>query len=861
MFGTITSTRRCPPTWPSAERAPRASAALTLLLACAPCAAAPVLYLSNDPRRAEAARALERRLERAGGAVPFVLPAPALGDPRQLAGLLDAAAPRAVAAPGGLPPAAMALLNERGLQPADGDPAPAEEERPQAAAELRESAALHLDLGDDLGAWRAAGRLLERSSGTLADVELIERLARVTDSHWSALEAAGRLAALPGLRGALRARALRGLAAARRRVGDGAGEREALESALGSEPGSWEARLELARALREEPQEALPHAREAARSAPRGRARADALRLQGELLEDLGDAAGARRALEASLRESPGDLETLTSLARALRARPAEAASVARRLDAAAGALPQWCRASADRRAARLWLELGAVGPAVEAWRRVLELAPDDGEALEGLLRAGAAPGPPGPRPAAVPDDAAGPDVLDGLAAHARREREAGRFAAAVAAASRFHEEVGRAPSWRGADGYRLAASLWGALGYAERAARAADQAQALDWRSMATALALVEHQLERPKDGEPTEFESNLLHQRLGAARAHAALGDVAAARRNLEAARGLAPRALSERAVAAALGGPAPRSPDSGDGQKRDLARFYDAVRREAEEAASRADAAGREPARPAPPPESAPVAVGDRLGRARLLLDARDLAGAQAELEAALGAAPRDPEVLALRVTLLRAQGRRARALAAADELVAVVPRGAPAALAAALRLRAAVRREDGDAAGERADLEAVLDAEPQDMESLGLLVDAARERPADALALVEAHAPGRRSPKRAAWLALRGLARSRAGDAARARRDLDEAVALDAEGVCARSPLRLRPERLPEPYFDACLARFPRDAGLYSGRAALRFIDGRREGAAADLRKALELRPGDPDAARSLQALGL
>lgn len=150
----------------------------------------------------------------------------------------------------------------------------------------------------------------------------------------------------------------------------------------------------------------------------------------------------------------------------------------------------------------------------------------------------------------------------------------------------------------------------------------------------------------------------------------------------------------------------------------------------------------------------------------------------------------------------------------------------------------------------------DLGHALETAPDDVATLGVLADAAG--PEKALALIESHRPSEAGP-RAPWLVLRGAARAQTKDADGALADFKAALALDARAACFGAGLPKRRDRIDPRYFDLCLERFPKDAGLHVDRGVALFEAGQRAGAEADFRRAAALDPGDERARQSLEAL--
>lgn len=207
---------------------------------------------------------------------------------------------------------------------------------------------------------------------------------------------------------------------------------------------------------------------------------------------------------------------------------------------------------------------------------------------------------------------------------------------------------------------------------------------------------------------------------------------------------------------------------------------------------------------------------------LGRARLA--AGDRAGAADAFGRAGGA-----EAWGALADMALEDGRFADALALTDRQLAALASGKPGERAYAYRRKARASQKSGDAAGVRAALAAVLENDPQDLETLGAL--AADDAPAAALERITRAAPGPEPARRAAWLVQRGEARARAGDDAGARGDYAAAVALDARAACFGPGLPKRRERLSVGYFDLCLERFPGQAVLRSDREVAAFMAGK------------------------------
>ncbi|MEQ1919482.1 MAG: HlyD family efflux transporter periplasmic adaptor subunit, partial [Elusimicrobiota bacterium] len=246
-----------------------------------------------------------------------------------------------------------------------------------------------------------------------------------------------------------------------------------------------------------------------------------------------------------------------------------------------------------------------------------------------------------------------------------------------------------------------------------------------------------------------------------------------------------------------------------------------------------------------------------------RARLQRELGDAAGEKRSLERALALSPEHLQVLAA-LTQLEIQGRRLKtAMVYAEALVKASQSAAPSQRAAAYRQRASVRLELKEEGAAQEDYKRALEALPEDLSALWMVISAVPGSPSEALALVEAHRPA--GPDlQGEWLALRGLARARRNDRASAEEDMRAAVTSDPAGVCSGPLFQIRRDRLEPFYFDRCVERFPAEAKLYADRGVARYARGETEGAILDFRKAAALRPQDFEAhvslASALAALG-
>lgn len=233
-----------------------------------------------------------------------------------------------------------------------------------------------------------------------------------------------------------------------------------------------------------------------------------------------------------------------------------------------------------------------------------------------------------------------------------------------------------------------------------------------------------------------------------------------------------------------------------------------------------------------------------------RARVQRDLGDEQGARESLERALEAWPGDPAALRDLVQLLAGEPERALAYA---ERLAVAARGEPPADRARLyREKAELERGLGKRRESAESLSRALALEP-DFATLAAL--AALSEPRPALALVEAHRPG--DPAlRAAWLALRGETKLALGKESAGRRDLRDAVRLDARGACLNEALARDPNRLSLVFYDLCVESLPESAELRHARGVKRHTSGMEAAAIDDLNRAVALDAARLDAALSL-----
>jgi len=639
--------------------------------------------------------------------------------------------------------------------------------------------------------------------------------------------------------------------------------------------------LELSRGR---PKDALPYARLLETLARKGepRARADAARTTARVELALSDADGAAASLRRALALAPEDAGALQGLIEVelARGRPEEARAYADRLIAALANAPAGERVEAYRRKAFVLRALKDPAGEEDGLRRALALAPEDAGALREMAELALARGRAkeartyaerleraserdGARTRAdagllTAQVALALQDADGAAASLRRalalapndaealrelselELSRGRPKEALAYAQRLEKASATAAPRERADACRRTARIKTALSDASGAAASLRRALSFAPEDAGALRDLFDLELARGRPEEARACAQRLEKAaRTGspreradayrrAARAALALKDADGAAASLERALALAPEdagALRERAEL-----------ELSRGRPREALRYAERL-----EKASSA----------APPRERADA------GRltAQVELALADSDGAAASLERALSFAPEDAGALRELFSLQLARGRAEEARACADRLIAAVKTAPAGERADAYRRQALARRELKDAAGAERSLRRALEESPEDVETVGLLLAALRDRPREALALVSAHRPSD-AHRRAEWLALRGLARARDKDEAGARADLASAAGLDARAACYSPVFWPDRDRLDLVYFDACLERFPRDPALSLDRGVARFNAGRPDDALADFRKALELKPDYPEASLSL-----
>jgi len=413
--------------------------ALSALALCLRASAAPapdrVLFLEDGAESGRWRARWEETLGPGWLVVPF-----SLDGGKALDGLLRSFAPTTVVSRRPPPPAVAAALKARGLAAVAPESADAPHPGPASADPRVYLARANAQLGfvDDRGARANTARALALAPRDPEALAVLARIAGEVKDPWLAIRVAGP----------------RDEAAARYAVGDYAGAEEAYGRALRLDPADTESSHGLALAARDRPREALAHAEAAG-----------AHRLAAEIRCDLGDAAGCEAGLAKALRLTGDDLDALWSMVRLQRGRPG-AAAYAQRAFEAAGRAPSWCRGSAYRLSARIWLELKEEERAAESLRRAIALNPDDFEAL---------------------------DALGGLRVRvsALRPAPAAREESpleTIESARRFADGIGRAPAWQRADAWRRVTRAWIALGFPWRAAQAVREAENLDQRSIETA-------------------------------------------------------------------------------------------------------------------------------------------------------------------------------------------------------------------------------------------------------------------------------------------------------------------------------------------------------------------------------------
>lgn len=839
---------------------------------------AAILFLQSDRGEDSWIRDLESALDAAAPARAHLVERCAVGA-RAVGSCLAAYRPRLIVARVPPPAPAAAELRAQGLplivaggSPADAatailarSPDGAGESSPASLAAGYESVArAHFERGDHAGTKANLSRALALEPKSFPALELLFRAEMRGGWLRDAESAADRAAALEGLAGSRRAGILTGRADARALLGDAGGAEQDLREALRLRPGDEEASFLLARVLRDRPREALPYAERAALAAGNDGRRAAALRLAAMIRRDLGDEAGARRALASAPRPPGQELDALQSEFELERERPREAAAVAERALRAAESTPSWARPAAYRLCASLWLELKDYPRALESLKAALALAPDDLYTLEAMVQikrerpnGGLDFAAPAPAAASGPNSPPGeaalrsalasdPEDLDALSGLIELAREREDIPARFAFAARFLDAAREASPWRQPAAYRFIARVWSELGDDENVQKSLGVARDLDRRSL--EFEELAQSLRRP-DARAGVYAANRAEAHAAIARARQELGDEAGAERDLR-------LALEQD----------PRSPAA----LRLLAR-RELDRGRAREALAAADrlVASTEIASPAE------RADGERL-RAVIELALRDDAAAEKSVERALELAPDDLDGLGLAIRVEQELGRPRRALDDARRLVdatrtAPAPRRA-AALVQEAGLRLALKDDEGAARS----LEAALALDPSSREALELMSERllSRKRPREALTfagrLLEASAKA--PPEaRADALRLRARGQDALGDLAGARASLEAALALEKDprpGLKALLQLELAHGRPRE-----ALAYAERLADSAGGAPPAERADDERQkarlqlelgdacAARRSLERSLALDPADGEAPRLLMRLEL
>ncbi|MEK7859591.1 MAG: tetratricopeptide repeat protein [Elusimicrobiota bacterium] len=607
----------------------------------------------------------------------------------------------------------------------------------------------------------------------------------------------------------------------------------------------------------------------------------EGLRMSAQLRLKHKDHDGARRDLTQLLLLAQGDTHALQLLAQLALddARPEEAVDYARRASAALEEEPSSNRPALYRQAARIHLGLKDAAAAEDDLQRLLQLAPDDLQALQALAQ---------------------------LELDRDRPREALAYADRLAASL-------QAPPAERAAAHRQAARIRLELKEDPGAARSLLQALTLAPQDPQTLRALVQLELDGGRPAQALGYArrlvgalgssspAELVEAHRQSAGIRLALKDDAGAQRDLLRALKIAPddrrtlqlltqaalrqgRRTQARAYASrltdALEKAAPeerveayrqsarmhRQLKDAAGTENDLTRLLQLAPGDPEALQTLAQSeleAGR-------PREAR--AYADRLAgalenaspaeraaayrqSARIHLALKDDAGAESDLQRTLELAPDDRQALQLLAQGKQRLGRPQEALTFAQRLTGASEKAPPAERAAGYRLSAGIRFDLKDDTGAQRDLLQALALAPGDLAVLRSLIQAKRKQPQEAAALLSKHWPADPRP-RARWLALRGLTRLWTEDLAGARGDFEAAAAIDAAAFCSDDLFQTDRDSLDALYFEVCLRRFPKDPALYADRGIARYRAGLKDAALADLRKATELKVDFPEAFLSL-----
>jgi predicted Zn-dependent protease len=663
----------------------------------------------------------------------------------------------------------------------------------------------------------------------------------------------------------------------------------ALEAKPGDVPTWWLKTQILLRAGRS--RAALKAADGMVDAAAAGAEKARALSQRAQVKERLGDAAGADADVAKALAEAPGDQVALEARVQRLRAegRLGEALALADRMVAAGAGEPAPRRALLLEQRAQVKKARGDVRGAEADLRRALdaqadapaplgdlaELLADEGRGAEALavarrLAASSRERLPADRARALEvlaraEDAAGlaaeaerdraaaralaPESAGSLARRARAAREAGRTAEALRLSDALVAATKGAPGAERSDAFVERALAREAAGRKAGAERDLEEAARLSPEALFPRRELVLLALSDGRD-DLAERRARDFFAAAGSTSARAR-AEALVLRAKVRAAKGRGGAAEDD--LAAAL--------QTDPGSREALAAMAETLTRQGrpERALVYADRLVAVSSRAAP---------GDLAAALAARATAREAAGrpldALADLDLARARAPRSRETLVMRARLLDGLGRTAQALAAADELVAVSSGGAPSDAAGALAWRAGRRAAAGDWAGAASDHEAAEAALPgwharraEDGVGWAAAVARARGLPAAWALLARLRtAPGAPASARAALAAAEAESRWTAGDADGARAAMSAALSADADAACRETALLEDRAKAALAYFDACVARFPRDPALLNDRGVARWSAGRAADGEADFRAALAARPGFLPAALSL-----